>query len=154
MLVAYYAIILFLESVQSSYISNTLETGDQARMMLYAQSLSIFHDNPLLGSGLGGFNAITGEPWPHNFFLELLCETGVIGTFVALLFLVVPIIRQKQSLHHITASNQFFFLIVIAIFIRVMFSGDFRISIELFSAVLAVSAVRDSNWNQKTVKKY
>ena len=139
-IITYLAIKFFLENIQSELISNTLEEGDQARIILYLESLSIFSDNPLMGCGLGGYNAITGEPWPHNFILELLCETGVIGTFVALTSLVSPLLRQQYGLYHLTKSKQFFFLILVAIFVRVMFSGDFRISIELFSAMFAVKA--------------
>ena len=154
LVVAFFFIVFFFENVQSTVISSTIKEGDQGRVMLYMQSLAIFHDSPMLGRGLGGFNAITGDPWPHNFFLELLCETGVIGTFIALLFLIIPFIRQNQGLLHITTSNQFYFLILMAIFVRVMFSGDLRISIELFSAVFAISAVRVSDRLQKTIKKY
>lgn len=140
--VAFIVILFFFENIESVTISTTLNEGDQGRAMIYLEAISIFLDNQLMGCGIGGFNAITGEAWPHNLFLELLCETGLVGTIVLLSFLIITLIYKKQSLLHITESNQFFFLILTAIFVRVMFSADFRVSIELFSAILAISSAR------------
>lgn len=138
--VATIVVFLLLEKLQISSVSNTIEEGDSGRMILYLQALSIFGDNPLLGAGIGGYHAITEEVYPHNFFLELLCETGLIGTLLALLFLIVPLIRKKQGLLHLTATKQFYFLIVFGIFVRVMVSSDLKESIELFSAIFAITA--------------
>lgn len=140
--VALVVVFFFLERLDSSSVSNTLAEGDAGRTVLFLQALSIFNDHPLLGAGLGGYHAITDEVYPHNFFLELLCEVGIVGTIAAILFIAVPLIRKKQGLLHLTATNQFYFLIVLGIFVRVMVSSDLTESIELFSAVMAISAVK------------
>lgn len=143
LVIAYYLILFFLEHLNSDVVNMTLREGDQGRIALYMESLAIFRDHILVGSGIGGYNAITGNPWPHNFILELLCETGLIGTLVAFMFLILPLVWKRLGLLHVTASNQFYFLVLFATFVRVMFSGDLRISIELFSAVLAISSVTE-----------
>lgn len=135
-------VFFLLERVQSSSVSNTITEGDAGRTMLYLQALSIFNDHPLFGAGLGGYYAITGEEYPHNFILELLCETGIVGTFFAILFIAVPLVTKKQGLLHLTANHQFYFLIVLGIFVRVMVSSNFTESIELFSAVMAITATK------------
>jgi O-antigen ligase len=54
-------------------------------------AIKSIYENPLLGIGFGSFGlyyANTDERnYPHNMFLEILCETGLIG-FLLLLFLV------------------------------------------------------------------
>ena len=143
--VATIVVFFFLEQLQSSSVTNTLTEGDDAgRTALFLQALSLFGDHPLFGAGIGGFHAITDTVYPHNFFLELLCEMGIVGTLLAVMFIAVPLIRNKQGILHLTYSNQFYFLIVLGIFIRVMVSSDFTESIELFSAVFAIGSVKQT----------
>lgn len=134
-------ILLFvLQNLNVGVVQDTMQEGDQGRMIRYLEALAIFSDHPILGSGLGGYESITGEGWPHNFFLELLCETGVVGTLIFILILLFPMIRNKQDYYHLTSSGMFFFLILLGLFVRVLVSADFRESIELFSAIFAITA--------------
>ena len=138
-LVAVFLIMLvILENSSSDVIAGTLTEGDSGRQLLYLQALSIFQNNPLMGAGIGGFRAITGEGWPHNFFLELLCETGIIGTLLLFFIVIITLDRRKAGLLYLTESQLFYFLILFALFFRVMVSSDLTESIELFSAVVAL----------------
>lgn len=139
-------------NLSSDVVSKTLDEGDQGRMIHYLGAIAIFLDNPILGCGIGGFHAIRDESWPHNFFLELLCETGILGTVVFLLFFLVTFIRKKQSLFHLTTSKWFYFLLLMAIVVRVMVSADFRVSIELFSAVFAISTSNSLKTNYRSIE--
>ena len=141
---ALFVVFYFLEQLQSSSIGNTLTEGDVGRTALFLQALSIFSDHPLFGVGVGGFHAITDTVYPHNFFLELLCEMGIVGTLLAVVFIAVPLINKKQGILHLTSSDQFYFLIVLGIFVRVMVSSDFTESIELFSAVFAIGTLKQT----------
>lgn len=147
LIIALYAIILVFQTLSSDAVSRTLRTGDEGRFVLFTDAISIWLDNFVLGSGLGGFHDITGEAYPHNFVLELLCETGIIGTFILSYLPINQLIRNRQGLLHITVSNQFFFLILMAILFRVMVSADLRESIELFSAMYATVAIFEINKN-------
>lgn len=136
-----------VQTLPIDVVNKTLVQGDKGRMFHYLSAIKVFRDNPLLGSGIGGFHAITHQAWPHNFVLELLCEMGIVGTIMAGMLLVIPIARKKQSILHVTASNQFYFLILVTIFVRIMVSSDLRESIEVFSAVFAITAIRRSRRN-------
>lgn len=52
---------------------------------LWYEALEMTKENPLFGAGLSGFEAegITKKDsvlkYPHNIFLEVLCETGIVG---------------------------------------------------------------------------
>lgn len=135
------AVLLFfvLQNLQVGVVQDTMQEGDQGRMIRYLEALAIFYDHPIIGCGLGGYESITGDGWPHNFFLELLCETGIIGSLVFLSLLIVPLIKNKLDYYHVTSSGMFFFLILLGIFVRILVSADFRESIELYSAIFAIS---------------
>lgn len=140
LVIAYLVFMFVAQYLQSDYITNTIEEGDYTRERIYDLAYEIFLQYPIAGAGLGGYHFITGYTYPHNFFLELLCETGLIGFAISLLILIIPLIRNKQGLLHINVSNQFFFLILLGSFVRVMVSSDLTESIELFSAVFAISS--------------
>lgn len=63
-----------------------LNAGGGERREIWDSAVAIFQDHPL-GVGLAGFSELSGFDWPHNIFLELGAELGVlgIGLFVALL---------------------------------------------------------------------
>lgn len=139
---AYFALLYALQNIGSETVETTITEGDYQRERIFGQALFLFQTHPLTGVGLGGYYYWTGDIYPHNFFLELLCETGIVGTVVALLLLIIPLIIKRQGILHITASNQFFFLIMMGTIVRVMVSSDFTESIELFSAIFAISAAK------------
>lgn len=130
-----------LMSLNIDYINNTIERGDSGRAILLAQGLQIFYENPFVGSGLGGFHAITGEVYPHNFIIEILCECGIVGAFIFSVLVFSCFKRAKLSIFYSTINNSYLFLVIAALSVRVLVSGDFKISIELFSAVFATLAV-------------
>lgn len=139
-ILAYVGISFFIENTSSEFVTRTLESGDLGREMLYAKAFAIFLAQPIFGSGIGGFHAITGDNWPHNMILEMLCEVGIVGTLSVLIIVLVSMFRKRIGLLHITKSDMFYFLILIALFVRVMVSSDLPESIELFSAVFAISS--------------
>lgn len=60
------------------------------RITLYRLAVGEFLKAPLLGMGPGGYYVKYGI-WPHNLFLELLCETGFVGTVFLLALLLKAI---------------------------------------------------------------
>ena len=129
-----------LRASSSDVLENTLTEGDEERQLLYLEAVAIFQSNPLTGAGIGGFHAITGDAWPHNFFLELLCETGLIGTLCLMIIVIYALFKRRAGLLYVTSIGLFYFLFLMSLFVRVLVSSDFTESIELFSAVFAISA--------------
>lgn len=66
------------------------------RIEYWNSALELWRLNPILGAGSGGFAVyITGNDihlWPHNIFLEILAEFGIIGALLFLSFLLYPIV--------------------------------------------------------------
>lgn len=49
------------------------------REVLYARALALGEDHPVMGAGLAAFPALGLGVYPHNMFLELFCEGGVLA---------------------------------------------------------------------------
>ncbi len=83
------------------------------RRVLAARSLRIFAEHPIAGAGFGHYleaehklssdpseltQLSTGLATPHNLFLVMLAETGVIGT-ACLLAVIVALLRETAGLY-------------------------------------------------------
>jgi len=57
-----------------------------ARLEQFQVAWRIFADNPVLGPGIGGFTTTSpgAGGYPHNFFLELASNSGVVGLTLAI----------------------------------------------------------------------
>lgn len=74
------------------------DASSSIRLLGYLRAWQIFADQPLLGAGIGSFNALTQFGYPHNIVLELLTNTGLAGMALVLLILfqVVAMLRDPQ----------------------------------------------------------
>lgn len=132
-----YLSVSLLEFLDLDYINNTFSEGDEGRSLLSDLAIALFLKYPIFGSGIGGFQHNVFMMYPHNFFLEVLCECGIVG--LLLLSCVVFSFIRKYKIHHfyLTRSHTFFFIILIALMVRCMVSADLSYSIQLFSAIFA-----------------
>lgn len=109
---------VFDNSIYNNFISsfgigeNTLGIkSTKERIGIIDKGLSLFAEKPWFGFGLG----VTGSPSEHyshllkngifitdNYYLKLLIETGIIGTFLFLLFLFFSILKGKKIYNKIT----------------------------------------------------
>lgn len=140
MIVLIYVVYTLLKSSNITAVAKTLEEGDEIRTLIWLTAIKVFLDNPIFGVGLGGYalNPL-GDKYPHNFFLEVLAELGIVG-FISLLLLVVSYLKfQKIKFNHCTRSEMFYFLSLLALFIRIMISADFSLSISVFCAIYATT---------------
>ncbi|MBZ0183555.1 MAG: O-antigen ligase family protein [Melioribacteraceae bacterium] len=106
--------------------NSSFETGGAIaiRFDAYRLAWEIFIENPLFGAGLGSFNyewfgSLTGTyiKYPHNLFLEILAELGIIGLLIfgyVIGFMVVKSLRESKEL---------FFIILLGLFLA-QFSKD------------------------------
>lgn len=138
LLFSYYIAIYFNVDV----IISTFQEGDAGRALLRTQALDIFCKKPYLGCGLGGFSVITGEVYPHNFFLELLCECGLLGTLYFGVIVLIFVIKNNIGVKCVTCNDSYFIIVMTALVVRCMVSGDFTLSIQLFSALFTLGKIK------------
>ena len=67
----------------------------------------------MFGIGFGSWESyVWGHKYPHNLFLEIIAEAGLIGLSVFLMII------------HKVKNNEFFFIFILGIFLQFT-SGDF-----------------------------
>lgn len=132
-------------------ISTDITTG---RTVLWDFASDQFILNPIIGIGWGNYEYKSNEmvlDFAHNNYLQILCETGVIGFALITFPIVFIFIKTKQLLHKIkldTTSNeikifcsisfaiQTYFLILNFVdpsFYKVIFWVMYTISISLYA---------------------
>lgn len=102
-----------------------LENDDlsNGRLKIYSYAIDLIKNKPLLGYGIRSFGVITRESWPHNIFIQLIFEGGlVLGLFPIILFVknIISIIRQNDD-KNAFIIHLFLLLMVIP---RFLFSND------------------------------
>lgn len=79
--------------------------GDLSRLGIWNQALSLFHQNPVLGTGPAGYAAYDQSIYfgsqysmsTHSNYMDVLIETGVIGAFIFGWFLVALLMSAWQA---------------------------------------------------------
>lgn len=123
---------LYLDSV-----SFTNEDDPIGRTLNYLTGIDLFRNNYLLGVGLGGYNQTGIGPYPHNIFIEVLCECGILGFSIVVGLLAIYLIHFNINYRSMTAGGSYYFLPFIPVFLSSMVSGDLKTTIVLFSIIYA-----------------
>lgn len=133
-------------------------TSAEGRIERYKTAYETWVNHPIFGTGVGSFpihfDGIDIVDYPHNIFLELLSELGLIGLLLFLLFIVYPIyivvLNRKIKavfLHSEILTSLFCFMFF---FLNACTTGDINDNRLLFtfSSLVVVSFVltnRDNN---------
>lgn len=94
------------------------------RDYVYANALEVFKESPVFGVGIGGFPDIYNY-WPHNIFLHLFSELGLLLSLPYVLIIgkgVMIIMQQWPSDENDETAIMIMFLFTISV-IRLMFSS-------------------------------
>ncbi|PZE20822.1 O-antigen ligase family protein [Paenibacillus xerothermodurans] len=105
------------------------------RGTFYKDAMKLFSDYPVTGAGGGAWAALyekyQNNPYvsrqAHNFFIQYLVETGVVGILILIGFLVYVFglyIRNKLSEDENTPDRHLFFIIAISILVHSVIDFD------------------------------
>jgi len=93
-----------------------LDDSNRARLQIWRAGWRMFLDHPILGVGAGQFRVAYGTvysgrahgPWanPHNLFLQVVCEMGVIG-LLAFAYFLSQIIKRIRSILKLRGKQEF-----------------------------------------------
>ncbi len=103
------------------------------RGSIYKLAVAEFLHSPLTGMGQGEFQEKYGI-YPHNIFLEMLCETGICGTLPMLLLLTLAVIGILRAAHRSRGGAEIA-LILCAYLVRENISNSMWQSVPLFAAL-------------------
>jgi len=135
---------------ENRYITDPFDTEQTALSRLnrdtdWSAAVRRLEEQPLLGQGLGGYyvdgvDSLGDRAYAHNLLLELLSETGVVGTVLIVaplaVFFLIP--RRKQ-LWAFTARNGARLLpLLVAIAALSMTRSDLAVSYQLFALLAAM----------------
>ncbi|WP_179136247.1 O-antigen ligase [Paenibacillus sp. 32352] len=139
------------------YIKHRIETINLEqhsvleRGTFYKDSVKLFKDYPVTGAGGGAWAALyekyQNNPYvsrqAHNFFIQYLVETGIVGVLVLLAFLVyIYYLYIRQYIKNTTSSQEnsnrhVFFIVTISLLVHSMI--DFDLSYVYLGALLFLS---------------
>ena len=109
----------------------------------WLDSVDMFLENPIFGVGLGNWNdhAINKIDYPHNFIMEIMSETGVVGLFVFAIFFIY-IVKESNIVGRVTV---FYFMICLS------FSGDMSYYRFMFAIPLSMILVAQHSSDRSRV---
>ncbi len=116
---------------------------DSERPRLWMEGIELWMSHPILGTGFGSHSLMSpsGMRHPHNFFVELLAELGIVGLILGITLIAVPVRNtlgdRREGQPWSLAITQ---AICVLLFTCAMFSGDLTDNRLLF-AFMALSLV-------------
>jgi len=115
-------------------------------------ALDLITQKPLLGHGLGGFTPFYNNQryYPHNIFLELICEVGIIGTLILITYLIMQLRMNKVVLSQKAKSKFLLLPVFMALLMRANLSSDLTETVYVFSFLIAWISL--NNFNKKVLK--
>ena len=123
--------ILAPEAAWERIVGRTIQTGDAGdlttgRLEIYKETIGRIPESPFLGHGTASFSTVFGRHdkigYPHNLFLELLYELGLVGLILFSIFLVAVLRRMRWFL-----KNEY-----LSLSLRRFYAGLFVHSILIF----------------------
>lgn len=121
------------KDIQSAPLE-TLDTLGSGRVNLFLQSWRLWQKRPWFGIGYGNF-LVTSKTgfhfhYSHNYILEVLCETGVLGILLFGSLLIMSITKMGQLLRRAPGIAEW---TAIAITIYALLAGLLSYSISYFA---------------------
>lgn len=110
-------------SIFYSYIINLVDFN--GRLYLYEIGIQQFFSNPY-GSGIGYFSeiSVSSLPYPHNIFIEILLEYGIIVFSIICISVVSLFMYFLKNINKISIVMKIVFMLFIFEVINAQFSGD------------------------------
>ncbi len=103
------------------------------RGSIYKLALAEFLRAPVFGMGQGEFQE-KYKVYPHNMFLEMLCETGIVGTLPLVLLLVVAVAGILRAARRSRGAAEILLLLG-AYFVRENISNSIWQSVPLLAVL-------------------
>ncbi|MFV8765445.1 O-antigen ligase family protein [Aerococcus urinaeequi] len=119
---------------------------------LYQSAIELFLESPIIGNGIGNFSKVHGGMWPHNIFLEILTDQGVIILLAFIIFLLYffhnLIFKNNNNLHFHFGT----FLFVISI-PQLLISSSFWMnsSFWMFIIIFLIKPTKESEELDKSI---
>ncbi len=133
----------FIINNLSGYFINKMQSMEQfsndSRYELYSQCIKIILDNPF-GIGYGNYTNYITEPYPHNILLEIALNSGLIGCFLFMFYIVYILSKAINKCKRNYCEFSLFAIVLFCYsFMSWMISNDFASSSVVFFLLGVVS---------------
>ena len=122
-----------------NYTMPKLASFGSGHLVIYLTAIDVWIDNPIIGNGIKSFRTkcLTKlhlpnracENHPHNYYLELLNDTGLLGTLLLVCAIFYLIMNKLFNFKHYEKNEKLLFIclliIIIAEFFPLRSSGSF-----------------------------
>ncbi len=151
-------LVSLLQSVQGmlDLSGNSISAIDKSLMMLsqeddmsngrnelYSTAIDLFKKSPVFGWGIGGFEHFNMAPdYPHQLFLQILCEMGLIGLIAMMLLLKGGVKKVFMRSERLTKDRAFLFILFMSVIPTLMFSSSYWL-LPSFWLLVAMGARKD-----------
>jgi len=123
-----------IPNVEYFSLKNAKNISVNIRLKVYSTAWQLFKQKPLFGLGTGGFGT-SGEQYPHNIFLEIAVENGLLGLVIFLCFLFTVCQRGYQFLSKNIIKNnkqaKIIGLIVLVVGISLFIERQFSFRLDM-----------------------
>lgn len=87
----------------------------------------LLQQHPLIGTGIQGFRYFSPNPelykWPHNIFLEIACELGILAALIVCAIFVSAVLEARRQLKDRTSPYFVFSQVVAALLFAGIING-------------------------------
>jgi O-antigen ligase len=108
------------------YSENKINFFSAIHENYFIVGIKIFNDHPIIGVGPKAYSQLSKSPQysldhfsyvghPHNFYIQLLAETGIIGFMTVCLFLIYLIIKYQTIQKNYKQNNNKFDILIAGI---------------------------------------
>lgn len=156
---AFLILLLFvslISSFGSSYYESALDSNADVAYRLHRDvntPFIVMAINPLWGVGFGGYALYASKDYPHNIFLEIICEEGFVGfvVFLVIILFFITTNNNKKYFRYTTNDKSYLFILLVLFFARAQISGDLTTSVSFLAILL--SFVKNGSERQVRFKK-
>jgi hypothetical protein len=133
--------VLIQNVLLSSTMSGAIEVS--GRSELISRGLELFNSNPLWGIGFGhySYGGIYTE-YPHNIFIELLAEIGIIGFSFIIILCCYVVYKNRQVILFLHNHNFKPYLVLFPLLVRAMISLNMTSNIIVISFIFSLNCLR------------
>lgn len=122
-------------------LQGNIDQSSENRIFRFKESWEMFSSSPFIGQGAGSFSSFFDgkdiKSYPHNIFLELLAEQGLLGVilFTLLILSSLVIVFRTYINEHINAAQLGIILSLIYFFLNANVTGDINDNRILFAFI-------------------
>ena len=132
------------------------EESTLERLVAFQFGLNAFVENPFWGLGLGGFGlygyGVDENVYPHNIFIEIVAELGIVGLVLFSTSLIYLIILARKQISH--PHIQIYFTLFLFILLNYFKSGGLIDARKLFIMIGILVAYANFIINNRQIQLF